>query len=403
MKADRAVLLKDKQAFERIPAPCPVFGSCGGCSLQDLRYADQLTLKQQRLLRALGPLDPSLTVEVRGLEEPWRYRNKAEFTFGQAPEGVVLGYHAARSFWRIVDLDDCLLMPESVGGLLRDTRAVAREDGRPAYNPRTHQGFFRYLIVRASHATGKLLLCLVTTQSDRASVEAMADRLMRTHPEIAGFYWGLNLKLADVATPDELTLLRGSPYLEDRIGPFAVTFHPLNFVQPTPVQAARLYAALAELASDAPDGAAWDLYCGIGFVSFYLAAKFRTVYGIDNDPGNLELARLNASANRLANIQFHLGKAEDLLANKRFWLTEAKPELIVVDPPRSGLHASVISTLLAARPKQLLYVSCNAQALARDLAELLNAFPRYRIRRMLAFDLFPHTPHLELLTLLERV
>ena len=402
MKAHQ-LLQKDKQAFERIPAPCPVFGTCGGCSLQDLRYSDQLALKQQRLLRALGALDPSLTVEVQGLEEPWRYRNKAEFTFGQGGDRGVLGYHAARSFWKIVDLDDCLLMPESVGPVLRDMRAIAHASGVSAYNPKTHQGCFRYLIVRISHDTGKLLLCLVTTQAERSAIEAMADRLLARHPAIAGFYWGVNLKLADIATPDELVLLRGAPYLEDRLGPFTITFHPLNFVQPTPAMAERLYAALAELANDAPSGAAWDLYCGIGFVSFYLASKYRTVYGIDSDPGNLELARLNAAANGLGNVQFHVGLAEDLLANKRFWLTEARPELIVVDPPRCGLHPRVIGALLAARPKQVLYVSCNAQALVRDLQELVRGFPRYRICRVIGFDLFPHTPHLEVLTLLERV
>ncbi|MBI3323887.1 MAG: 23S rRNA (uracil(1939)-C(5))-methyltransferase RlmD [Candidatus Omnitrophica bacterium] len=402
MKAHQ-LLQQDKRGFERVPAPCPYFGTCGGCSVQDLRYEDQLALKQQRLLRALGPLDPSLTVEIRALEEPWRYRNKAEFTFGQVGKQLVLGYHAARSFWRIVDLDDCLLLPEAVGAILRDVRALAQETGQPAYNPRTHQGFFRYLVVRISHATGQVMLCLVTTQGERGMMDAIADWLMARHPAIRGVYWGINTRVADVATPEQLVLLRGEVYLEDRIGPFAIQFHPLNFVQPTPVMAERLYAALAELASDIPSGIAWDLYCGIGFVSFYLSSKFRTVYGIDSDAGNLELARRNASANGLTSLQFHLGRAEDLLANKRFWLIEARPDLVVVDPPRSGLHARVIGTLLAARPKQLLYISCNAQALARDLGELLAGFPRYRLSRVLGFDLFPHTPHLELLTLLERV
>ncbi|MBI3088488.1 MAG: 23S rRNA (uracil(1939)-C(5))-methyltransferase RlmD [Candidatus Omnitrophica bacterium] len=401
MKPDRALVL-EKEPFAKIAAPCPYFGTCGGCTLQDLAYADQLRLKQQRLLRVLGGLDPTLTVDVEGLPDPWRYRNKAEFTFGEAQGALTLGYHAARSFWRVVDLDDCLLLPEPVSRLMQDARRLAQETGQAAYNPRSHQGFFRYLVVRISHATGKMLACLVTTQGERAQLAQMAEELTRRHPQLASVYWGVNMKVADVAIPDELFLLRGEPYLEDRIGPFTLALHPTNFLQPTPLQAERLYARVAEWVNSAPAGAAWDLYCGIGLVGFYLSAKYGTVYGIDSDAHNLEMARLNASANRLSNLVFHAGRAEDLLANKRFWLVEAKPDLIVVDPPRSGLHARVIATLLAARPRQLVYISCNAQALVRDLTELMGGFPRYQLRRVTAFDLFPHTSHVEIAALLER-
>jgi 23S rRNA (uracil1939-C5)-methyltransferase len=141
----------------------------------------------------------------------------------------------------------------------------------------------------------------------------------------------------------------------------------------------------------------------VGLVAFYLAAKYQTVYAVDVDAHNLELAQRNAERNNIRNVQFKLGKAEELLTDKRFWLQEAKPEVVVVDPPRSGLHPKVITSLLAARPKQLVYVSCNAQSLARDLQLLLTGFPRYRICSATGFDLFPHTNHLEVLTLLERV
>ena len=154
--------------------------------------------------------------------------------------------------------------------------------------------------------------------------------------------------------------------------------------------------------SSAPSQNAWDVYCGIGVVAFYLSSRFQTVYGIDIDAGNLEMGRLNAATNGIANVQFYTGKAEDVLSDKRFWLLEAKPEVVVVDPPRAGLHAKVIATLLAARPKQIAYISCNAQALVHDLKELCNGFPRYRLRQAQAFDMFPHTAHVEVLALLER-
>ena len=402
MRADR-VRLQEKELFAKVEPPCPYFGTCGGCTLQDLAYADQLILKQQRLLGLLGTLDPTLTVEVEGLEDPWRYRNKAELTFSESPEGAItLGYHAARSFWRIVDIEDCLLLPESVSAILQDVRRLAQQSGQPPYHPRTHQGFFRHLVIRASHATGKLLIMLVTTQGQRTLIEQMAQTLCERHPAVTSVYWGVNAKVADVATPDSLQLIRGEPYLEDRIGALALALHPLNFLQPTPRQAQQLYARMAAWASDSPSGVCWDLYCGIGLIAFTLAPKFRTVYGIDCDAQNLELARLNAQHNAITNVEFQVGRVEDLLANKRFWLIEAKPDLIVVDPPRCGLHAGVLASLLAARPRQILYLSCNVQALVRDLGELLNSFPRYRLCRAAAFDLFPHTDHLEVLTLLER-
>jgi len=402
MKADR-LLLQEKEPFTKIAAPCPYFGTCGGCTLQDLAYTDQLTLKKQRLLQALGTLDPRLVVEVVGLQDPWRYRNKAELTFGESNGHLTLGYHAARSFWRIVDIEDCLLLPEPMSQLLRDAKALAQQTHQPAYNPRTHQGFFRYLVIRSSHGTGKLLVCLMTTQGPRRVIEELADELLRRHPAIASFYWGINMKVADVAIPDELFLVRGSPYLDDRIGPFAIKLHPMNFLQPTPVQAERMYARLVELVSSLPSGIAWDLYCGIGLVAFYLASKYRTIHGIDIDARNLEMARLNANANDITNVEFHLGRAEELLTNRRFWLMEARPEVVVVDPPRSGLHNRVIASILAARPQQIVYLSCNVQALVRDLAQLLTGFPRYRLCQTVAFDLFPHTTHIEVLVLLERI
>ena len=475
MNADR-LLAQEKAPFAKVQAPCPYFGTCGGCTLQDLSYADQLALKQQRLLRILGPLDPSLSIEVVGMEDPWRYRNKSELTFGSLDDQLVVGYHAARSFWRIVDLEDCLLLPQPLGRLMGQVRAFAKREGLSTYNPRSHQGFLRYLVLRMSHATGHILVCLVTTkagttpaagsptgvsagaaagptqaapstlstepghtrsgsakevsmraayrptepvmssparecrstpglrptQGDRAVLDRLAEELTAFDPNVRSVYWGLNTKVADVAVPEELFLLRGEPYLDDRIGPFTLKLHPLNFLQPTPVQAERMYQRLIEWASHSPSGVAWDLYCGVGLIAFYLASKFRTVYGIDSDARNLEMGRLNAAANGIGNVEFRAGRAEDVLADKRFWLLEAKPDLVVIDPPRSGLHPRVIASLLAARPKQLLYLSCNAQALARDLQQLTTGFPRYHLRRAVAFDLFPHTNHLEILTLLER-
>ena len=392
---------QDKASFARIAAPCGYFGTCGGCALQDLAYDDQLLLKRRRLERALATLGSVPPLSLVGLDEPWRYRNKAEFTFGESAGRLTLGYHAAHSFSRIVDLEDCLLLPAPATALARDALRLAAETGLPAYHPRTHQGFFRYLLVRASHATGRVLLCLMTTPGHRPEVERIAAALL-ARAGVASVYWGTTSRLADVAIPEELVLLGGEPLLEDRLGPFRLRVHPMSFLQPSSVQADRIYTAIAQaIGADAPK-VVWDLYCGIGLVSFYLATHAGKVYGIDVEPHHLELAQANARLNGLDNLEFRAGQVEALLRDRRFWLQEAKPDAIVVDPPRAGLHPQALASILAARPPRIAYLSCNAQSLVRDLQGMCSGFPRYRIATIQSFDMFPQTNHVETLVVLER-
>lgn len=398
----KQALEQEKVPYARITARCPVFGTCGGCSLQDLAYEDQLTLKRQRLSRAFASLDGMPSCELIGLEDPWRYRNKAEFTFGSADGRLMLGYHAARSYWRIVDLEDCLLMPETAMRAARLVLALAVETGLPAYHPRTHQGFFRYLLVRASRASGKLLLCLMTAPGPREDVERIAEAVRSREPSAAGFAWGVTARLADIAVPDTLTMLWGEELLDEQVGPFRVRMHLLSFLQPSLVQAERMYGRMCEAVEGSAGGIGWDLYCGLGLAGFYLAGRMRKVYGIDSEPHYLELAAANAARNGIHNIEFKVGRVETLLMDRRFWLQEARPDVVVVDPPRAGLHPLALSSLLAARPRRIVYFSCNAQSLVRDLGVLLKSFPRYRVVSAQAYDMFPQTNHVETLIVLER-
>ena len=395
-------LEQEKKPYARVTARCPVFGVCGGCSLQDLAYEDQRTLKRQRLSRAFASLDGMPPCELIGLEEPWRYRNKAEFTFGSADGRLTLGYHAARSYWRIVDIEDCLLMPEAAMRAARRVLTLAAETGLPAYHPRTHQGFFRYLLVRASRSTGRLLLCLMTAPGPREAVDRIADAVRAQEPAVASCYWGVTARLADIAVPETLTLLWGEELLEEQVGPFRLRMHPLSFLQPSLVQAERMYGRLCEAVEAYSGGIGWDLYCGIGVAGFYLAGRMRTVYGIDSEPHHLELAAANAARNGIHNMEFKAGRVETLLMDRRFWLQQAKPDVVVVDPPRAGLHPHALSSLLAARPHRIVYFSCNVQSLVRDLAVLLKSFPRYRVLSAQAYDMFPQTNHAETLVVLER-
>ncbi len=403
---DRAVrtLDRDKHAFARVCAPCPVFGTCGGCTLQDLAYPDQLTLKRERLQRALAALDGAPAVPpVVPLEDPWRYRNKAELTFGWADGRVTLGYHAARSYWRVADAEDCRLLPEAAVRAVRAVRDEAERTGLPVYLPKTHQGFFRHLVVRHSRTTDQVLLMLVTAPGPSDAVAAMARAVRARHPEIVSVYWGCTSRAADVAVPDVLTLVDGEVGLADRVGPFNIALHPLSFVQPSSVQADRIYRHVRDVIGPLPQGTAWDLYCGLGLIALYLAGQVGRVFAIDVEPHHLALARRNAEANGVHNIHLHQGRVETLLFDRRYWLHEARPDVIVVDPPRAGLHPDAVSSLLAARPSRIVYCSCNADSLVRDLLELGKAFPRYRVTGLTAFDMFPQTNHVETVAVLDRV
>jgi 23S rRNA (uracil1939-C5)-methyltransferase len=366
-----------------------------------MAYADQLALKQQRVEQALEPFGAEAPIALEAAGEPWRYRNKAEFSFGSSEGRLVLGFHAAGSFRRIVDIGDCLLMPEAVAALAGDVRRLALASGLPAYHPRSHAGFFRYLIVRSSASTGRLLACLVTAPGDRAPVERMGEELANRHPALAGFCWGQTARLADVAVPEQLQTLWGAGDLEDRVGPFQIRVQPFSFLQVNAEQADRMYQALGRLLGEG-GAAAWDLYCGAGMAALYLAQRFQRVYGIDSEPQQLELGRVNAALNGVANIEFHAGRVEEVLLDRRRWLLEAAPEAVVVDPPRAGLHPQALSSVLAGRPRRIAYLSCNLSSLVRDLRLLTSSFPRFRLAAACAFDMFPQTEHVETLVLLER-
>ena len=392
----------DKAAYPAAAAPCPYFGACGGCTLQDLAYTDQVALKRERLRRALAPLGPVPPVDVVPMPEPWRYRNRAEFTFSQRDGALQLGFHEAGSFRKVVDLEDCLLLPESLMRIVRSARALAADTGLSAYHPRTHQGFFRYLLARHSALTRTHLVCLVTAPGDRAVVARWAQALRARHPDLASVFWGTTSRLADVAVPDALETLAGEDRFEEAVGPWRLALHPFSFLQSSTAQADRMYATLLDWLPARPAGVAWDLYCGAGVIALYLGRQFGRVYGIDVVGHHVALARENAARHGLTHVQFQEGKTEELLLDRRFWLGEAKPDVVVVDPPRAGLHLQALNSVLAARPTHLGYVSCQPQALARDAQLLGRSYPRYRLTRLAAFDLFPQTDHLETVALFER-
>ncbi len=387
----------------RVEARCQHFGTCGGCSIQDVAYEAQLEWKRRRLATLMErvPGFGRVSVDIVGLQDPWRYRNKMEFTFGQEGETIHVGLHRRGSFWRIVDIQDCLLIDASVSQLLQTVRAAAEQSRLPAYNPKTHVGFWRYLVVRHSRATGQLMVLCITNRGERLPVERLASVVVKEHPQVASFWWGMTSRVADVAIPESLTCLRGQETIEERVGHLRLMIHPLNFIQPSVEQAEQIYEGIAEAAGLSGWQMVYDLYCGVGAIGMYLARRAGRVIGIESEPANVDLATRNVQLNGLDNMIVVAGKVEVLLTTPAFRDTPS-PDLIVVDPPRAGVGKTVIGLLAGLLPHRLIYLSCNVESLVQDLGALYIRTRAYRLTRVTAYDMFAHTRHLEALVVLDR-
>ena len=402
-RVEARLLKLEQPAPNRTLPRCRHFGPCGGCALQHLEYPAQVDWKRKMLERIFTQeLDlrrlPSL--EVFTGDSPWGYRSKMEFTFAQEGDRVTLGLHQRASFQRIVDLTDCEIAPPSVNQLLVAVKEAAALSGLRAYNPKTHQGFWRYAVVRCSRTTGDLLLLLVTHEGPQEALEPMARSLPEKVPSLKSLYWGVSAKVSDVSTPERITFLGGQETLEDQVGGVRFRIGPTQFVQPNLGLASKVYEMIRRQARLTGQETVYDLYSGGGLIALSLAREARLVYGVESEQANVGFAEKNAEINGISNAVFLWGNLEDLIREQALFRLSPKPDVVVLDPPRVGLHAQVCGPLLEARAPTLLYLSCNPLSLTRDLKILLQRDPGYQVESVQLFDFFPHTPHSEVLVTL---
>ena len=390
--------------MNRILPRCAHFGLCGGCLLQDVPYPDQVDEKRKRLEALLreGDLQPAVPISAIGMEDPWAYRSKMEFTFGQDGDRITLGLHQRASFQKIVEILRCEIASPAVNELLTALREGVNRSGLKAYHPKTHQGFWRYAVVRASRRTGDLMLLLITHEGSPEAMKAMAEFLPRRVPALKSLYWGVSTKVSDVAVAERMELVWGAEKLEDQVGPVRFEVGPTNFVQPNLLLASQVYRAIASGAGLTGREAVYDLYCGIGLIALSLAPGAKVVYGVESERENVASAECNARLNGISHAVFVWGKLEHVLKNRALFQAGPKADVIVLDPPRPGLHPDVFAPVLEAGAAKLLYLSCNPVSLARDLKILLGRDSRYRLSSVQMFDFFPHTAHLEALAVLSR-
>ena len=404
-QVEARLLAIETSSPERVAPRCQHFGPCGGCDLQHLAYGSQVTWKTKALTQILqreAGFSKVPPIQVLSMEDPWGYRSKMEFSFGQEGDQITLGLHQRASFQRIVNILTCHIAPPAVSQLLGAIRAAANRFPLKSYDPKIHQGFWRYAVVRSSFSSGDLMLLVVTNEGPREPIEALARELPSAVPALKSFYWGVSTRVSDVAQPESMTFISGSEVLEDRTGDIRFQVRPTNFVQPNLLLASRIYEAIRSGATLSGREVVYDLYCGMGLIALSLAGQAKLVYGVEADPENVSFAERNAGLNGITNATFLCGKVEDLLKGQALFKAGPKPDVIIVDPPRAGLHHQVYAPLLEARAATLMYLSCNPLSMARDLKILLERDPHYQVDAISLFDFFPHTTHLEVLVTLRR-
>lgn len=384
-------------------ARCPHVGTCGGCSFQTYDYAGQLESLGGHLLERLEEADLLGEVEVEpvlGMEEPFGYRNKMDFTFGNRrwiepgePEGVssdfALGLHVPGVYSKVLDIQSCAIHFEGADEILSAARELAQEHGLEAWDTRRHVGLLRHLVLRKGVNTGEILVYLVTSVEDAERVDPWAADLVRRCPQITTLVQGIHNRAAAVAIGEEERILHGPGVIHEILAGLTFTLSPTSFFQTNTVQAERLLKCIhSEVRSFS--GRVLDLYCGAGTIGLSLASLASEVVGLESSPSAIRDARVNAEVGGIHNASYLEG---DVLENLEQCTEGAREDLCIVDPPRAGLHPKVIPILLKAAPARMIYVSCNPVSAVRDLEHLARG--GYRLVRVQPVDLFPHTPHLE--------
>jgi 23S rRNA (uracil1939-C5)-methyltransferase len=395
-------------------ARCPHVASCGGCSFQELDYAAQLAAKQRLLARILAPLAPARIEPVLGCDAPWNYRNKMDFTFGNARwiepgepadarSGFALGLHARGNYQKVLDLHACEIAFPEAAAILSSVRQLALELALPPWDVRARAGLLRHLVLRKSWASGAILADLVTTEEARERVEPLAAALVARHPELTTLVQHVNPGVALVASGALARVFRGTGVIEERLGGLAFAISATSFFQTNTPQAEKLVALVRAWADPRPGETVFDLYSGCGVFALDLARSIGAarVAGFELVESAVADARANAVCNWLTDVRFVAGDLALTLAPEQLALRGlARPDVCVVDPPRAGVHARVLASLCLLAPRRVVYVSCNPRSAVQDLGALVAA--GYRIDAVQPVDIFPHTPHLECVFRLER-
>jgi 23S rRNA (uracil1939-C5)-methyltransferase len=386
---------------DRVLAPCPYFGRCGGCRLQHLAYPAQLAFKAKQVrdcLERIGGLGEFEILPIVPAPEPYGYRNKMEFTVAGVAGAPVMGLHEAERYDAVLDIDRCLLQSETMNTVLDEARGAIREAGLGVWDPVTERGLMRFVTLREGRRTGEVMVNLVGASPDVEALGPVAERLAARVPRTASVVLTVNAKKAAVAVGTEEHVLLGRDHIRERLGGARFAISASSFFQTNTVQAERLFAIVAGACELTGAETVVDLYSGTGAISLLLAGRCRRVYGVELAPAAVADANRNARDNGIDTCTFVAGEVRHVLPE--LVRQGVRAEVAVADPPRAGFHPKALRALVAMAPARIVYVSCNPATLARDLGDLVRG--GYRLDWVQPVDMFPQTPHIEAVARLRR-
>ena len=385
----------------RVEPVCPSARQCGGCQLQAVSYEEQKVFKEKKLrghLERIGgfrdlPMEPMI-----GMDEPYHYRNKAQFPVGRNKEGrIITGFYAGRTH-AIIENRDCALGIPQNKEILDIVIAHMEKYGIAPYDEMTGKGLVRHIFVRYGFFTGELMVCLIINGQDLPHQKELIEKL-REIPGMTSIFLNINKKRSNVILGDKVKTIWGQEYITDKIGDISYEISPLSFFQVNPKQTWKLYSKALEYADLHGEETVWDLYCGIGTISLFLAQQAKFVRGVEIVPAAIDDAKRNAQINNIENVEFFVGKAEEVLP-REYEKNGVYADVIVVDPPRKGCDEMLLKTILKMQPKRVVYVSCDSATLARDLRFLCDN--GYELKKVCGVDQFPQTVHVETVVLLSQ-
>jgi len=424
---DLQVIKKKKNYLEAIPVTfhklsdkrttpfCKHFGVCGGCKWQDLKYSEQLKYKQQEVIdnfERIGKVSIQKSNDILPSKNVKYYRNKLEFTFSsqrwftkeeldkqefnKPKQG--LGLHTPGRWDKVVDLEECFLQPSPSNEIRLGIRKFALENDFSFFDLRKQEGFLRNLIIRTS-SVNELMVIMIFYYQDKESIEMIMKHVAETFPEITSLIYMINNKKNDSIYDLEPVVYAGQPYIREEMERIKFKIGPKSFFQTNSLQAYELYKLVRKYANLKGNEIVYDLYTGTGTIANFIAPECKKIIGIESVPEAIEDAKENATINDIKNAEFLVGDMKDIL-NDQLFEEEGKPDVIIADPPRAGMHRKVVESILQARPEKIVYVSCNPATQARDVNLLKDS---YEVSELLPVDMFPHTYHVENIVLLTKL
>ncbi|KOO41067.1 23S rRNA (uracil(1939)-C(5))-methyltransferase RlmD [Priestia koreensis] len=390
-----------KKSPQRVNAPCPIYELCGGCQLQHLQYPSQLDAKRDIVLQAFerhtrfNEIGPKIKKTI-GMEDPWHYRNKAQFQVGLKDNKVIAGLYSANSH-RLINIENCIVQHQVTTKVMNTVKQILQDLKISVYDEKKRTGVIRTLVIREGFQTGEVQLVFITGQKEIPRQQLLVEEVKRRLPQVKSIVQNINNRKTSLIFGDETFTLDGKDVIQETLGDLSFELSARAFFQLNPTQTVKLYNEVKHAASLTGEDRIVDAYCGVGTIGLWLADGAKEIRGMDTIKESITDANENAQKHGFKNASYVAGKAEYWLPR---WVKEGwKPDVIVVDPPRTGCDRQLLETMLKVKPKKIVYVSCNPSTLAKDI-DKLSKF--YDVEYIQPVDMFPHTAHVETVTKLVR-